>query len=167
MSLTPACDCRSSLDELVARKRALYRALVPPDGGIAREVIALVRAAARLVPVGIVSSAAREEIDEAVRRAGLASTFTTIIGAEDVTRPKPQPDGYRLALSQLIDRRCLTEGLPVLAVEDSPGGTTAARGAGLEVLGVTTTYTASRLRAAGASRTVPNLESLAVADLLG
>ena len=55
----------------------------------------------------------------------------------------------------------------MLAVEDSPGGTTAARDAGLEVLGVTTTYTASRLRAAGASRTVPSLESLAVADLLG
>ena len=155
------------LEELVAHKRALYRALVPPDGCIAREVVALVRAVARQVPVGIVSSAAREEIDDAMRRAGLASTFTTIIRAEDVARPKPHPEGYRLGVRRLIDGRRLAEGLPVLAVEDSPGGTKAACGAGLEVLGVTTTYAAARLRAAGASRTVPGLATLAAADLIG
>lgn len=156
-----------SLDELVARKRALYRTLLPPDGGIAREVVTMVRAVARRVPVGIVSSAAREEIDDAVRRAGLSSTFATIIGAEDVARPKPHPDGYRLGIRRLIDGRRLTEGLPVVAVEDSPGGTAAARAAGLDVLGVTTTYTSARLRAAGASRTVPGLAALTAADLIG
>jgi len=155
------------LDELVARKRARYRTLLPPGGGIAREVVALVRATARQVPVGIVSSAPREEIEGALALARLTSAFTTVVAAEDAARPKPHSDGYQLGVRQLIEGRRLTGGLPVLAVEDSPGGTRAALDAGLEVLGVTTTYAPARLRAAGVLRTVPSLASLAVAELLG
>jgi len=67
---------------------------------------------------------------------------------------------------QLIERRLLTEGLPVLAVEDSPGGIDAARGADLEVFGVTTTYSAARLRKTGATRLAPDLGSVSVDRLL-
>jgi histidinol dehydrogenase len=155
-----------SLDDLVAQKRRCYQRWLPADGGIEAPVVALVRAVAREVPVGVVSSAAREEIDNAIRRAGLQSAFETIIGAEDVARPKPDPEGYRLAVRQLVMSRRLTEGLPVLAVEDSPGGARAARGAGLEVFGVTTTYSARRLRAAGVTRHAADLSSVSVEELL-
>jgi histidinol dehydrogenase len=154
------------LDELVAQKRRHYRRWQPPDGGITGRVVTLVRAVARKVPVGVVSSAARDEIEDAIRRAGLQSVFATIIGAEDVAHPKPDPEGYRLALRQLVVSRRLTEGLPVLAVEDSPGGARAARGAGLEVFGVTTTYSASRLRASGITRHAADLSSVSVEELL-
>jgi histidinol dehydrogenase len=155
-----------SLDDLVAQKRRYYQRLLPPDGGIEARVVALVRAVAREVPVGVVSSAARGEIDHAIRRAGLQSVFATVIGAEDVARPKPDPEGYRLAVRQLVISRRLTEGLPVLAVEDSPGGARAARGAGLEVFGVTTTYSGRRLRAAGITRYAADLSSVSVQELL-
>jgi histidinol dehydrogenase len=156
----------TTLDRLVTRKRQLYRALLPQDGGIDAGVIALVQAVAHEVPVAIVSSAARVEIEDAVDRAGLRSIFAAIVGAEDVSAPKPDPECYRLAVRQLIERRLLTEGLPVLAVEDSPGGIDAARGAGLEVFGVTTTYNAARLRKTGATRLAPDLGSASVDRLL-
>lgn len=154
------------LNELVARKRELYRASWPPGGGIAGKTIALVRAVAARAPVAIVSSATRREIEEAVRRAGLMSTFAALVAAEDVARPKPDPEGYRLAVRRLIERRQITEGLPVLAVEDSPGGIQAALGAGLDVFGVTTSYGARSLRAAGASRLAANLASVSADALL-
>ena len=155
-----------SLDDLVAQKRRHYRRLLPADGGIDKRVSAFVRAVAREVPVGIVSSAPRDEIEDAIRRAGLQSVFATIVGSEDVTRPKPSSDGYLLAVRQLVAGRRLTMGLPVLAVEDSPGGIRAARGAGLEVFGVTTTYSARRLRAAGIGRHAATLAAISVEELL-
>jgi histidinol dehydrogenase len=155
-----------SLDDLVAEKRHHYRRWLPPDGGIEARVVALVRTVARSVPAGIVSSASRDEIEDTIRRAGLQSVFAIIVGAEDVTRPKPDPEGYLLAVQQLVTDRRVTEGLPVLAVEDSPGGIQAARGAGLEVFGVTTTYGARRLRAAGTTRHAAGLASVSVEELL-
>lgn len=154
------------LDRLVARKRRIYRAILPPGGGISEAVIRLVRGVAARVPVAIVSGAARAEVVEAVRRAGLKDVVTTIVAAEQVSRPKPDPEGYRLAVRRLIQKRLLTEGLPVLAVEDSPGGAGAALAAGLEVMGVTTTYSAARLRSAGVHRTVESLDAASVEDLL-
>ena len=159
-------DLPVSLERLIARKRRRYRTILPPDGGIDRRVIALVRAVASAVPVAIVSGAARSEVVDAVTRAGLRSLFTTIVAAEDVSNPKPDPEGYRLAVTRLIGKRRITEGLPVLAIEDSPGGAGAAIAAGLDVLGVTTTYSAGRLQRAGVTRTVPDLRAISVDDLL-
>ena len=116
--------------------------------------------------MAIVSGAARAEVVEALSRAGLGDLFTTIVAAEQVSRPKPDPEGYRLAIRRLIEIRLLTDGLPVLAVEDSPGGAGAALAAGLEVLGITTTYSAVRLHAAGVRRTVRSLEAVSVEELL-
>lgn len=154
------------LDRLVAHKRRIYRAILPAEGGIAEPVIRLVRAVAARVPVAIVSGAARAEVVEAVSRAGLRDVFPIIVAAEQVSRPKPDPEGYRLAIRRLVAMRLLTEGMPVLAVEDSPGGAGAALAAGLEVLGVRTTYSAARLRQAGVRRTVARLDAASVEDLL-
>jgi beta-phosphoglucomutase len=144
-----------SLPSLLRRKRRVYRRLARRLR-IDRRAALLVRAMARRVPIAVVSGAARSEVRGALRRAGLTGQFGAVVTAEDVRRPKPRPDGYRLALRRLG----FTAGRGCLAIEDSPGGVRAARAAGLSVVGVATTFSPSALRRAGATRVVSSLGRL-------
>jgi len=146
---------QASFETVLRRKRQTYRWLVRRLR-IDRRSVRLIRAAARVVPIAIVSGAIRSEVAEALRRAGLQRLFGAVVTAEDVKRPKPWPDGYRLAMRRLG----LRSGRGCVAIEDSPGGVRAARDAGLTVVGVTSTFSAGTLRRAGAARVVPALGAL-------
>ena len=88
----------------------------------------------------------------------------SIVAAEDVKHGKPHPEGYQLALSQLIENtgrdlkacRCV-------AIDDSPAGIEAAKAASLKVLAVTTSYPAAKLQAA--DRVVDSLEGVDISLL--
>jgi sugar-phosphatase len=84
---------------------------------------------------------------------GLYDLFEVRVTAEDVTRGKPDPEGYRLALTRLA-----LEPAQVLAVEDSPAGVAAAKAAGLRCLALTTSTPPADLAAADAL--LPNLHAL-------
>jgi len=116
----------------------------------------LVRAVSLHAPVAVVSGATRVEVACALRRARLTPVFRVVVTAESVRRPKPRPDGYRLALRRLG----LKDGRGTIAVEDSPGGVRAARAAGCGVIGVATTFRPAALRRAGAGLVVRRLASL-------
>jgi HAD superfamily hydrolase (TIGR01509 family) len=142
-------------------KRAAYRRLAA-GVRISPRAARLVRQASRRVPLAIVSGANRAEIRAVLRRARLQRAFRVIVSAEDVRRPKPAPDGYRLALRRLG----LSSGSGSTAIEDTPGGIRAARAAGLDVLGIATTFTQRTLRRAGARRVVRTIDRLDIEDLL-
>ena len=129
-----------------ARMRRARRTLPPAVTAVVRR---LRRQGTTLV---IVSGAARAEILTALRPVRLRPAFRFLIAAEDVRRGKPHPEGYLRALARL---RLSPE--RAMAVEDSPGGIRAARGAGLRVLGVSTSYPPAALRRAGAFAVVPTL----------
>ena len=140
---------------LVARKRRLFRAVLRRERlGIEPAVRRLVRRLARRRTLVIVSGAARSEIRAALEGAGIAGSFRFIIAAENVRRGKPHPEGYLRALARLGSEARHGR---AMAIEDSPGGIRAARGAGLPVLGVATSYPRAVLRRAGAFAVVPNL----------
>ncbi len=152
----------ADIEGLVARKRRVYARLarrVRIGPGTAR----LVRALARRGPLAIVSGAARREVTAALRRVRLLRLFGTVVTAEDVRRPKPWPDGYRLALRRLG----LAGGRGSVAIEDSPGGVRAARAAGLVVIGVATTFRPAVLRRAGAAHVAAGTGALRIAQVLG
>jgi HAD superfamily hydrolase (TIGR01509 family) len=149
------------LERLLARKRRTYARLAC-GARIAPRAARLVRALARRVPVGVVSGATRREVAKALRRARLAGAFDVVVTAEDVGRPKPRPDGYRLALRRLG----LKDGRGSVAIEDSPGGVRAARVAGCAVIGVATTFGPKTLRRAGAFRVVRRLTVLRTEQIL-
>ncbi|CAI9402567.1 HAD family hydrolase [Nocardioides sp. T2.26MG-1] len=150
------------------------------DGhALAREVMALIDAAAMPDPVPgateLLAAAARRRVPVAIvtsagpawvrRLAGgtlaALADVQVVVTAEDVTDGKPDPAGYDLAC-----RRLGVAPADALAVEDSPAGVRAAVAAGVgEVVGVTTTHAAAPLTAAGASRVLADLSSLA--DRLG
>ena len=128
------------LEECVARFRALAGdgSTVPQA---AREAVA---AAAALVPVGIVTTGERVVLDEVLAATGLAHHVAFTVTVDDVTRAKPDPEGYLLALERL-------DGVPageVLVFEDTPVGVQAARAAGLRVVAVLGTVPRERLEAA-------------------
>jgi beta-phosphoglucomutase len=134
------------------RERAGDGSTVPPH---VRESV--LRAAGRS-RLAVVSGAVRSEVDMVLRAAGL-DVFEVIVSAEDVTRGKPDPEGYLLAL-----RRLRLQAADAVAIEDSPPGIAAAKAAGLSCVAVLGTAPAERL--GQANEIVPRLDAGLVDRLL-
>jgi len=83
------------------------------------------------VPVAVASNAPHALLAQALERAGLAGCFDAMLGADDVSRPKPAPDLYLRAVELLNAQPHAT-----VAFEDSAPGVTSARAAGLYVIAV-------------------------------
>jgi HAD superfamily hydrolase (TIGR01509 family) len=125
----------------------------------------LVRALAAQVPVGIASGARQEEVDAILRGLGLRDAFTTIVGAEDAPRTKPDPAPYLQAVRLLASPANGLAPAECVAFEDSTPGLSSALAAGMKVVGVTNSYPADKLRAA--HRVVDSLADLDVDSLRG
>lgn len=81
--------------------------------------------------VAVASSSTVEWLTGHLGRAGVLDWFEILAGGNEVTRHKPAPDVYELALRRL--------GLPAdaaVAVEDTPHGVTAAQAAGLRCISI-------------------------------
>jgi HAD superfamily hydrolase (TIGR01509 family) len=154
----------SQVMRLVARKASYYQERIRRDGfPFFDGAIELVReAAAHPLTLGVVTGALRAEVEGALRQAGIAPLFKTIVAAEDVVEGKPSSEGYRRALDELNGLPPLPTRLfhphEVLAVEDSPWGLEAAAGAGLVTLGVAHSYPGPAL--VGAHLVVQELASV-------
>jgi HAD superfamily hydrolase (TIGR01509 family) len=115
----------------VARKQELTLRLLADAPSAYPGVVALVGRLRGQVRLGVVTTTWRGNVEVVLRTSGLLAAFEFIVAKEDVIAPKPDPEGYRLALAKL--------GLPasdVVALEDSPSGLAAARAAGTRVVAV-------------------------------
>jgi HAD superfamily hydrolase (TIGR01509 family) len=152
------------LMRLIARKTAWYQDRRRREGypffpGAAD----LVRAVAdRGWVLALVTGALRDEVEGALRQAGILACFKVLVTAEDVAEGKPDPAGYLEALEILNSQPPLPERLfhphEVLAVEDSPAGLTAAAAVGFATLALEHSYGRDRL--AGAGVVVPSITGL-------
>ena len=81
------------------------------------------------IPMAIATSSYRTDIQPTFDKLGLAQYINVIVGREDVTEVKPNPELYLTAVQRLNYN-------PVhcLAIEDSVNGATAAIAAGLDVV---------------------------------
>ena len=102
-----------------------------------------VRYAATRVPLAVVSGAFRREIEPVLERSGLASCFATLVAADDVTRGKPDPEGYARAAAALA-----LDPANAVAFEDTEAGVASAKAAGLHCIAVRGTLSDERLLAA-------------------
>jgi beta-phosphoglucomutase len=132
--------------ELVARKGDHMQRLLRSGSVLFPGALEFIREAAAVVPIAIASGALRHEIDEIIDAAGVGNLFATIVAAGDTPESKPSPAPYRLAFEQLRERsgRALDPRRSV-AIEDSRWGLESARGAGLRLVGVTSSYAAEEL----------------------
>lgn len=104
----------------------------------------------------VVTSGPREVMAGRLRSSGLPVP-SVFVAAEDVTKGKPDPEGYLAAASALgaDPGRCVV-------VEDAPAGVAAGRRAGMHVIAVTTTHRADELQEADVI-----VAGLAEIDLVG
>ncbi|MGK2931342.1 MAG: HAD family hydrolase [Solirubrobacterales bacterium] len=84
------------------------------------------------VPVGLVSNSPRKFMERSHEVAATGLEFDATVSGHEVPEAKPAPDAYLEGCHQLG----VTPGEHVIALEDSPSGATAARAAGLFVIGV-------------------------------
>lgn len=124
---------------------AFAKELVPIDG-----VAAYIDRHAE-IPRCIASSSSHVRLEASLAKIGLSGRFAgRVFSADDVTRGKPFPDLFLYAANQLG-----VAPSDVLVVEDSVGGVTAAKAAGMRVVGLLAGAhvrpgLAGRLKAAGA-----------------
>jgi beta-phosphoglucomutase len=134
------------IPEAIERKAVLYEQAIRASLELVPGSADFIRAAAEEgYRLAVISGALRREIKLVLDEAGLSGFFETVIAAEDVTRCKPDPQGYRAAREAL--------GMPASAcviVEDSLPGLEAARGAGVRCAMLTTSHPAPQLAAADA-----------------
>jgi beta-phosphoglucomutase len=134
-----------AVDEVIEERIRRYRLAVADGSTVPPEIRGAVRYAAARVPVGIVSGAARSEIEPVLAGAELADAVSVVVAAEDVENGKPAPDGYQRAVELLGHDFDAQE---VLAIEDTEAGVAAAKEAGLPCIAVLGTHSAARLLAA-------------------
>src|SRR3954449_6880808 len=96
----------------------------------ARELLHSLRR--RGTPIGLVSNSPLVFVRRSLEIVGFEDRFDVVLSAHEVAAPKPAPDPYLEACRRLG----VEAGPAVVALEDSPTGVTAARAAGLTVIGV-------------------------------
>jgi beta-phosphoglucomutase len=116
------------------------------------------------IRMAICSGALLAEIALILQQAGLSDMFEVIVSADQVTKGKPDPEGFVLAIERLNegdgDRVTAEE---CVVIEDSHWGLEAAKGAGMHTIAVTNSYGAEQL--AMADRIVARLDELTMNDL--
>jgi beta-phosphoglucomutase len=119
------------IDDWVRRKQALTVTMLRDSPRLYPGVADLIRKLHGSVRLAVVSGTWRENIQAVLDSSGLAGSFETIVGKEDVASVKPEPEAYLLAL-----RRLRLSARSTVAIEDSPSGLASARAAGVPVIAV-------------------------------
>jgi beta-phosphoglucomutase len=113
------------------RKQELTARMLADAPRVYRGVAELVGQLKGRARLAVVTTTWRANVEAVLEASGLADAFEFLITKEDVKALKPDPEGYRLAVARLK--------LPaneVVALEDSPSGLAAARGAGVRVVAI-------------------------------
>ena len=109
-----------------------------------------------------IGSAEREEIETTLELTGLKRYFLVVVAAEDFLRGKPHPESFLLALDRL---NAALNAPPIrpeecLVIEDSVGGVSGARAAGMACMAVTNSYPREAL--AAANKIVASLDEVPI-----
>jgi beta-phosphoglucomutase len=157
----------ATLTQLIRTKEKALRVIIRDGISSFPGVVTLVRElAARSIPLAVASGALRHEVETFVGVLGLTGLFSVIVAADDVSKSKPDPETYLKVLERLCRLGVLeaSQAPRCVAIEDTPAGIQAAKGAGMYVLGVTNSFPADKLESA--NHVVRSLEELDVDSLV-
>ncbi len=135
------------IQELIRKKAALFTAKaqeaeVSPCPG----AIELIRECHTRLPLGLCTGALTSDIEPLLVKFDIRHCFSAIVTADDVDVSKPAPKSYIMTMKQLMERvGHELNAAQSFAIEDTPTGVAAAKGAGLNVLAVCNTHTADKL----------------------
>ena len=159
----PTADAH--IAELRDQKQLVFEKLVGQGAAAIPGAVELIDEAHAHIPIAVGSGATSLDIELMLESLGRRDLFEVIVSADHVSRSKPDPATYRMAVEQLAARHPDLNLVPedCLAIEDTAAGIESARGAGLMTLGITTTGPASSL--SRAHRVEPGLEGVSLATL--
>jgi beta-phosphoglucomutase family hydrolase len=151
----------AEVERLAARKEELFRQAARGNISALPGALALLRLLReRGLGLALVSSTPRANIDLVLSSLGLDAAFDVVLGEEDATRGKPDPEGYLSA----AERLGVSPGECVV-IEDAPVGVEAAKRGGMRCIGVSRDRPRDAL--AKADLVVENLEDPAVGEFFG
>lgn len=152
----PEKEAQSMVDakEVVFRNRT---AELEPLPGL---IDFLEEAKERSFPMVLVTNAPRGNVEAVLRGLRIEDYFEFTVLAEEVGVGKPDPEPYRTALRELSIKAD-----EAIAFEDSASGIASAVGASIPTVGLTTTQTAEKLRAAGAYTIVDDFTAPEIRDI--
>jgi HAD superfamily hydrolase (TIGR01509 family) len=127
-----------------------YQDMIRNHVSIFPGVHSLVNSLAEKLPLAVASGALRNEIETILTAAGLLDHFKVIVGAEDVTRGKPEPEIFLKALAALNTGESAhsIDAAQCVVIEDSKEGIRGARRAGMKCLAVTNSHPVALLKEA-------------------
>jgi len=129
-----------TLHSLVEQKAQVFQTVIQDGLTVYTGVTELIKKLHHCrVPLAISSGALRSDIAPILRQLGITHCFEVIVSADDVAKSKPDPESYRLA-SEKLNELAGTTLARTIAIEDTPAGIAAAKGAGLPVIGITNSY---------------------------
>lgn len=148
------------LRQIMDRKAELFRIHTahhkPP---LFPGVVEFVQQASARQRLAIASGGRREQILYALSGTAIEGAFEVIVAAEDCAVGKPDPAIYLLTLRRLNERipqRMSLTPRDCVVIEDSKAGIQSARAAGMQVIGLATTYDAGDLTEA--DLVIPSLQ---------
>jgi beta-phosphoglucomutase len=154
------------VNDLVTQKKKVYAALAATEGQIIEGVRPFLKGLAdHKVTMAICSGALLSEIEAILERAGLRRHFGVIVSADQISKGKPDPEGFLLTLQRLNKTIGPIRADQCVVIEDSHWGLDAAKAAGMHTLAVTNSYPADQL--VMADRIVKRLDEVTLDDLAG
>ena len=134
-----------SLERLIHQKAIAYQQRleglpkIPVYPGV-EDLIYKLRVAK--IRIGLVTEALRTEAEWVLNRVNLWQYFEVIVGGDETSQSKPDPQGYDLAIDRFnqLDPSLKLVAQECLAIEDTPVGILSAKSAGITVVGVANTY---------------------------
>ena len=122
------------VDSLLALRKKRYRELVADDNPIQPDTVRLVQLLAEHgVPLAIVTGAQRDDVRAVLENSPVGELIGVVVAEEDVTRGKPDPEGFLAGAAQL---GCASTDIVVF--EDSVPGVRGALAAGMRCIAVGT-----------------------------
>jgi len=137
----------------------IYRDLYGPH---VKEIEGLIEFLDTITGLGIKASLATmgdsDNISFIIDKLNVRPYFSSITGGHEIRKGKPDAEIYELSLKKLNLKKN-----ECIVIEDSMVGISSARRAGIEVVGITTSFTAEELKSAGCIDTIPDYRNV---DLL-
>jgi beta-phosphoglucomutase len=157
----------ANVNELIRIKTEAFEEIVKTEAKIIPGVSDLLKILKKNnIRIAICSGATRRDIEMMLAGSGLNHYFELIVSDDDVTKGKPDPQGYNLALQRLNKAKNTSiKPSQCIVIEDSHWGLDAAIAAGMHTIAVTNTYHPEKL--AMAELIVNNLGDITFEQLLG
>jgi len=154
-----------SIEQLIEQKAEVFQELIRQTDHLIDGIVELIEELKKNnIKVAINSGAIAADIKVMLAGCPIGNSFDVIVCADDVTKGKPDPQGYRLTLEKLN----AVSDSPISAkqcvvIEDSHWGIVSAKKAGMHVIAVTNSYAADQLK--DAEMIIDSVRQLKISDM--